>query len=622
VDVTGTGTTGEEDVLFRVNAGGEMLAGLDGAPDWSADSASVPYPGHNAGSETVNGKNVAALAASVPTDTPVEVFQSERWDAGSAPEMNWAFPVAAGTEVEVRLYFANGWSGTSSRGQRVFDVAIDGVRVLNDYDIAGEVGHQTGTMKRFLVTSDGMIDIEFLHKVENPLINAIEIVRTKPSPTALSVSPSSLNFNSVAVGDSASATITLTNTGIDGDPDIAIGDILLAGDPALTLISTPGLPYTLVPGQSVDVGLAFTPTVAGTASAALTVIHNGASSPLDIVVSGLGDDVLGASPGEPTLSISATPSSISFNGSAALTWVSTDASLCEASGGWSGFRATSGSAIVGPLVTTSTFNLSCDGPGGSTSDSVTVTVEPASAPTVSLTADPNKVSYDGSSTLNWFSTNAHSCTASGVWSGIKGASGRESVGPLAETSTFALNCSGPGGSVDQSVTVTVEAPPPLPSMSLTADPTSVSANGFSTLSWSTTNATSCNGGGAWSGSKATAGSQGVGPLADTSVFTLACSGPGGSANRPVTVTVEAANGTADLSWIAPQTNEDGSPVNLTGFNIYQGSSVTSLSKIATVGASTTTFTATNLPAGTQYFAVTAVGGGESQFSNVENKTIF
>jgi hypothetical protein len=106
------------------------------------------------------------------------------------------------------------------------------------------------------------------------------------------------------------------------------------------------------------------------------------------------------------------------------------------------------------------------------------------------------------------------------------------------------------------------------------------------------------------------------------MFTLTCTGPGGSANRPVTVTVQAANGTADLSWIAPQTNEDGSPVNLTGFNIYQGSSATSLSKIATVGASQTTYTANSLPAGTYYFAVTAVGGGESNKSNVESKTIF
>ncbi|MFQ5756754.1 MAG: fibronectin type III domain-containing protein [Acidiferrobacterales bacterium] len=90
----------------------------------------------------------------------------------------------------------------------------------------------------------------------------------------------------------------------------------------------------------------------------------------------------------------------------------------------------------------------------------------------------------------------------------------------------------------------------------------------------------------------------------------------------MTVTVQAVNGTADLSWIPPTTNEDGSPVSLTGFNVYQGSSATSLSKIATVGATTTTYKVSNLPAGTHYFAVTAVGGGESQFSNVASKTIF
>src|SRR4029079_10383204 len=73
---------------------------------------------------------------------------------------------------------------TSSPGQRKFDVAIDGHTVLNDYDIAADVGTETGTGKSFAITSDGDVNIDLLHVVENPLINGIEILRADaPPPT-------------------------------------------------------------------------------------------------------------------------------------------------------------------------------------------------------------------------------------------------------------------------------------------------------------------------------------------------------------------------------------------------------------------------------------------------------
>jgi hypothetical protein len=43
-----------------------------------------------------------------------------------------------------------------------------------------EVGNRVGTMKAFDVTSDGNVDIDFGHVTENPLVNAIEIVRLDP----------------------------------------------------------------------------------------------------------------------------------------------------------------------------------------------------------------------------------------------------------------------------------------------------------------------------------------------------------------------------------------------------------------------------------------------------------
>ncbi len=85
----------------------------------------------------------------------------------------------------MRLYFANRYNCTAARVARVFDVSIDGTPVLADYDIAADVGHAVGTMKAFTITSDGTVDIDFRHVVENPLVNAIEIVEAGTTPGPL-----------------------------------------------------------------------------------------------------------------------------------------------------------------------------------------------------------------------------------------------------------------------------------------------------------------------------------------------------------------------------------------------------------------------------------------------------
>ncbi len=76
------------------------------------------------------------------------------------------------------------------------------------------------------------------------------------------------------------------------------------------------------------------------------------------------------------------------------------------------------------------------------------------APTVSLTATSLNITSGQSSTLNWSSTNATSCSASGGWSGAQALSGSLVVSPTA-TTTYALTCTGSTGSASASVTVTV-----------------------------------------------------------------------------------------------------------------------------------------------------------------------
>ena len=166
-------------------------------------------------------------------------------------------------------------------------------------------------------------------------------------------------------------------------------------------------------------------------------------------------------PAIPTVSISATPSTITTGAATTLGWSSTDATSCTASGAWSGARATAGAELVSALSVTSTFTITCTGTGGSASQSVTVTVTSGTpVPTVSLSASPISVSSGGSSILTWSSTNATSCTASGAWSGSKATSGSQSTGALNTSNTYTLSCSGSGGNASQSVTVSVGTPPP------------------------------------------------------------------------------------------------------------------------------------------------------------------
>lgn len=236
-----------------------------------------------------------------------------------------------------------------------------------------------------------------------------------------------------------------------------------------------------------------------------------------------------------TISLAADPTAVSLQGSSTLTWSASNAASCTASDGWLGSRELTGSETVGPLAATTTFVLTCTGPGGSDSKSVTVAVANGSAsPTVSMTASPATVAAGETTSLAWQSTNATACTASGGWSGAKTTSGTESVGPVQSPTSYTLSCTGPGGAAATTASVDVAA---APTLTLQASPVSVAAGESATLTWSTTGATSCNASGAWAGNLSPSGSRSSGALTATSTFSLACSGSGGSITREVRVTV-------------------------------------------------------------------------------------
>jgi hypothetical protein len=97
---------------------------------------------------------------------------------------------------------------------------------------------------------------------------------------------------------------------------------------------------------------------------------------------------------------------------------------------------------------------------------------------------------------------------------------------------------------------------------------------------------------------------------------------------PFKVDVTAASattGSATLSWTAPTTNTNGTPVtDLAGYHIYYGTNPGALDTVIDVpGAATTEYEISNLSSGTYYFAVTAYNslGIDSADSNEGSKTI-
>jgi len=104
-----------------------------------------------------------------------------------------------------------------------------------------------------------------------------------------------------------------------------------------------------------------------------------------------------------------------------------------------------------------------------------------------------------------------------------------------------------------------------------------------------------------------------------------CIDPGPGSTHAPTASPSSAGGAATISWEAPTTNTDGTPLtDLTGYRIYYGASPDKLGhsvQIKTIGLQT--YVIDDLQSGTWYFAVMAVAsdGSESGLSDIVSKTI-
>ena len=170
---------------------------------------------------------------------------------------------------------------------------------------------------------------------------------------------------------------------------------------------------------------------------------------------------------------------------------------------------------------------------------------------------PNmSINLDGNNILN-ASVSATSWTAYSVTLVSAAATGTHKISiaftnDYAYTSKIHGNSGKSSGSCDRNLYVDVArfyGPDPatvqIPTITLSASPTSVTAGQSATLTWNSTNATSCTASGAWSGPEPTSGSTSTGAINQTSNYILNCTGAGGSNSASTTVSLIA--GTVDAT---------------------------------------------------------------------------
>ena len=153
---------------IRVNCGGTSYTDSNGQA-WQADT------GYNGGS--TYGNTATTTGTSDPT-----LYATERYSSSATTPLVYTFAVANGA-YRVNLLFSENYAGTQATGARVFNVKLNSLIVLQNFDIYAAVGANSAVVESFNTTvTNGVMAIELDRLVQNPKINAIEILPLANSP--------------------------------------------------------------------------------------------------------------------------------------------------------------------------------------------------------------------------------------------------------------------------------------------------------------------------------------------------------------------------------------------------------------------------------------------------------
>ncbi len=121
------------------------------------------------------GENVGT-GLTVEAKADPELYENERW----GPDFSYSFPVLPG-KYRVSLKFVEVY--LKQPGQRVFDLDINGRKVLDHFDILKEAGGFAKAIDKSFENiepdGEGKIKLRFLSEVQNAKVCAIEVIRQK-----------------------------------------------------------------------------------------------------------------------------------------------------------------------------------------------------------------------------------------------------------------------------------------------------------------------------------------------------------------------------------------------------------------------------------------------------------
>lgn len=211
-------TLPDSSILHRVNAGG-----TEHNSTWTEDSRDHP-------SYYVNHDEIWFYNANGTSNGAGGFFTEKSRVNASTHNMEWDFPVLNENHI-VALYFAESPSTFQKVGSRVFDVEIEGRKVLDDFDIMKFTG--PGMAVVFYVSvfiDDNNVDIDFITEEGSSLISAIEI-----GTGSLPNMDPFISYNAYGldrtVREGSELRIPLTATDYDSpDSVITLGGEIIEGD--------------------------------------------------------------------------------------------------------------------------------------------------------------------------------------------------------------------------------------------------------------------------------------------------------------------------------------------------------------------------------------------------------
>ncbi|PSR55872.1 hypothetical protein AHMF7605_21390 [Adhaeribacter arboris] len=166
---------------IRINAGGttQTINGIT----WSGCSATNSCSNYVKGGAAYTQKNLPFITGASFDNLNQSIYQTE-WTGGGvgtgavpvgATAFSYTVPVSNGDYL-VRLYFTE--LNKTGANLRQFDVKMEGNLLLSNFDVFVEANGIHKAIKREFPVSiaDGAITIEFIRRIENAKISAIEII--------------------------------------------------------------------------------------------------------------------------------------------------------------------------------------------------------------------------------------------------------------------------------------------------------------------------------------------------------------------------------------------------------------------------------------------------------------